>query len=126
MTLLTDVKTFLSDAPIQAIVDTRVYPLELPKPGSYPALVYNVIDAPPLSSSHDGADSTEKPRVQVTCWARDILVCEQLSKLVVTALKTHVGERDLEVIDYGRLDNEPAENAFAWIMDFRWPRRYDV
>ena len=125
MTLQADIKTALSAVALQAVVGTRVYPLELPAQATYPAITYRVVDSVPLSSSHDGADATTKPRVQISIWSKVALQTEQIAVLVIAAFKTHVGERNLEVIDYGRTDQEPSENAFVWLMDLRWPRRYD-
>jgi len=125
MTLVTDIKSALSSAALQVAVGTRVYPLTVPSNASFPAITYNVVDMPPLSSSHDGADRTVFPRVQITVWAVDVLLCESISKLVTTALTSRFGERQLTIEDYGTMTREPNESVFQWIMDFRWTRSYD-
>lgn len=64
-----DLRThFLAQAPIAAIVGTRMYPLQLPQGATLPALTYQVISGV-SEITHDGPSDLGNRRIQIDCWA---------------------------------------------------------
>jgi len=82
MTLESAIRTALvGDANINAIIGDRVYPLLIPQDVAYPAIAYQRISGKNLRS-HDGADSLENVRVQLTLVAESFEMVKNLEKEV--------------------------------------------
>ncbi len=64
-----DLRThLLAQAPIAAIVGTRMFPMQLPQGATLPALTYQTI-AGASGITHDGASDLGRHRIQIDCWA---------------------------------------------------------
>jgi len=60
----------LSDAPVAALVGTRIYPVKLPQNVTYPAMtLLRVSSAPPTPLK--GKTSLNHERIQIDCWVRE-------------------------------------------------------
>jgi len=82
MTLESAIRTALvGDASVYAIIGDRVYPLLIPQDAAYPAIAYQRISGKNLRS-HDGADSLENVRVQLTLVAESFEMVKNLEKEV--------------------------------------------
>jgi hypothetical protein len=74
----------ISNAGVSNLVGFRVYVLELPDLCTFPALSVHQISNP--FSRIKGS-----PRIQVSAWAEDLLICKQISAAVETALDGYAG-----------------------------------
>lgn len=74
-----------ADAGVSAAVSDRVYPVELPRPPLYPAIVYHRISAP-REHTHDGSAKFASPRFQFDCLAGTFLEARRIQEAVRVAL----------------------------------------
>ena len=82
MTLENDLhNALIQDTTLNAIIGDRVYPLLIPQDAAYPAIAYQRISGKNLRS-HDGADSLENVRVQLTLVAESFEMVKNLEKEV--------------------------------------------
>jgi len=81
------------DTDIAAIVATRVYPIILPQNPTMPAITYQRISTPRVSST-TGPSGLASPRIQVDCWAETYAAVKALSDTVRTAVDGYSGTMD--------------------------------
>lgn len=83
--------TFLNSQPgIAGLLGTRLYPLVIPQDAEQPALAYQRIDTPRISS-HDGPSGLAKPRIQITVTAKTFEMVKALTLLLRRALDGYRG-----------------------------------
>ena len=70
-----------SSAPIRAIVQSRIYPIQLPQNITVPALVYSVDDISPVSSL-SGESGIDNSTIEIVCWAADYKIVHELAAAV--------------------------------------------
>ncbi len=78
-------------AAVYAIVEKRVYPVDLPPRCQIPAISYQLIDDPPESQAHGEASAFPKPRYQINCWAFTSDGAAELKEAVKAALDGKAG-----------------------------------
>ncbi len=86
MSIENDLRTHLiADAPVTALVVSRIYPIKLPQNPTYPALTYEFISDIPHRSL--GGDSDlERVRARIHCWAATYTGAIDLAAKVRTAV----------------------------------------
>lgn len=81
------VRTLLyNDTAVRAIVDSRIYPMKMPMGATFPALTIHMI-----SDSRDHVTGHGTPRYQVSCWAEDFAIVQDLSEAVISCLVRYKG-----------------------------------
>ena len=109
----------LANAPVAALIGTRVYPMNLPQAPTLPAIAYQRISAVPDHLLE--AESWRVPcRVSLGLWASTYDGARALAAAVATALREYSGPglrlvRLLNMTD----DYEPETKLFRVIADFR-------
>lgn len=89
-----------ADSGVSSLVGSRVYVLELPDICTFPALSIHKISDP--YSRIKGS-----PRIQVSAWAEDLLICKQISAAVETALNGYSGTQgNLQIVQIVPLDSQ--------------------
>lgn len=79
-----------NDAGVTAIVGDRIYPLQTPEEGQYPALSYWRVDGP-REHALDGPAGLARPRMQVDAWANDFRTAKAAIEAVIEALDGYRG-----------------------------------
>lgn len=98
MSFETDFRAFLAaNAPIAALVGTRIYPVVPAQKASLPHLVYTRLDTQ-RGHTHSGPEGLQRPRLLVTCWAETFLVSRDLADKVRLALDGYRGAMGSTVI----------------------------
>ena len=112
MTLENDLhNALIQDTTLNAIIGDRVYPLLIPQDAAYPAIAYQRISGKNLRS-HDGADSVENVRVQLTLVAESFEMVKNLEKEVNRVLDgKKIG--NLTVFIENRMD-DVSGNGLVW------------
>jgi hypothetical protein len=86
-------------AGVVGVVGTRIYPLNLPQPPTYPAITYSRIS----NSGQDGTSTIKQSRWQVDCWANTYVGSQTLA----AAVKAFAEEwHDSPGIEWARVVNE--------------------
>ena len=86
-----DLRTYLlAQAPVSALIGTRIFPLRLPQGVTLPAVTYQRISGVPVIS-HDGASDLARARIQVDCWAASYAAMAGLAMAIRTALSGYRG-----------------------------------
>jgi hypothetical protein len=84
---------------LAGVVSTRIYPLNLPQPPTYPAITYQRIS----NSGQDGTSTLKQSRWQIDCWASTYVG----SQTVAAAVKAFAEEwHDSPGIEWARVVNE--------------------
>ena len=84
-----------ADAGVAALVEDRVYPVELPRPPRYPAVVYHRISTP-REHTHDGSAKFASPRFQFDCLGGTFLEARRVHEAVRLALDGFKGTMGTE------------------------------
>jgi len=74
----------LADPAVYGLVGTRIFPLELPLECTFPAISY-------LFPSDPYKRVARPARLQVDCWAEDVMECKNLKLAVENALNGYAG-----------------------------------
>lgn len=103
-----------ANAPVAALVITRIYPLLMPQGVTLPAISYQRVATVP-NNDLEGTQNHEWVRVQVDCWHNNYAGVKALAAAVRTALQVTpvYGQLLTELDDY---DSE--EKLFRVIQDF--------
>ncbi len=81
----TDIYRILSEnSSVIDIVSSRIYPIEIPRDGSIPAIVYVINEITPVKSL-DGESGLDSGAVEITCWAKDYKTAHSLASAVRSA-----------------------------------------
>ena len=115
-----------TDATLAALVGSRIYPLVRPQNSALPAITYQRISAPRVTS-HGGDSGLTNPRYQFNCWSDSYLearsMAERLEKLFGGQSGMFPGAQ-ASFVDNDLDDSEPDEREFRAIVDvvFWWGR----
>lgn len=77
----------IADAGLSALIDARVYPLQLPQRPALPAVTYQRISSTPTQHRDAAAAAHKRTRFQFDCWAADY----DAAAAVRTALEAALG-----------------------------------
>lgn len=77
-------------ATVAALISTRMYPLVLPEPCTYPAATYQLISNIEENTLDAGAVSA-KARVQIESWGTTLLEAQTVAKAIRAVLKDFAG-----------------------------------
>jgi hypothetical protein len=80
-----------NDHDVNAIVGTRIYPVDLPQGATIPAITYQLISDAPSSQPHGEKSALPFPRYQVNCWDVTDAGAIALKAAVKTALENKKG-----------------------------------
>jgi hypothetical protein len=122
MTIEEGIVTFLkSDAPLTAVIGSRVYPMRLPQGETLPAVTYQRISSPPRSS-HDGASTLKNPRFQFKSWGETYADARTVADLLKAALDGYVGLMGTVAVQntiiMNDLDyNDPQTETYQGVVD---------
>jgi hypothetical protein len=117
-----------NDAPVSAIVSTRVYPIEASENASYPYVVFDITDTEPVESKDNPQYDFES--VEVRCYARGgsgaYLTLEDLSDKIITALNNNTGTfngviiKDAQYLNKDDIKLEDEQRIYGKRLDFRF------
>lgn len=117
-----------NDAPVSAIVSTRVYPIEASENASYPYVVFDITDTEPVESKDNPQYDFES--VEVRCYARGgsgaYLTLEDLSNKIITALNNNIGTfngvivKDAQYLNKDDIKLEDEQRIYGKRLDFRF------
>ena len=116
----------LANAPVAALIATRMYPLLLPQNAVLPAVTYQVIsDVHELNQSEPGG--LPVIRLQYTCWADSYLAAQTLAAAIRVALDGFTGVMGSGSVGYAALDNmvddyEPDTKKYRVLVDMKIQR----
>lgn len=80
-----DVFKVLSESvAVNAIVNSRIYPIKLPQGAPVPAIVYSIDDISPIVTL-SGDSGIDNGTVEIVCWADDYSVAHELAAAVRSA-----------------------------------------
>jgi hypothetical protein len=99
------ISLLLADAPIAAVVDTRIYPAKRPQGALYPSIVVTRISGQP-GYADDGEIGLQHARVQIDVSANTYTVAKNLAQLVRALLSAFSGVHDGVTFSYIMLDEE--------------------
>ena len=113
-----------NDAPVAALVGTRIFPSLAPQNAANPLIVYQRISADRITSL-DGPSGLSWARVQVDCYAETYAGAKTLSAAIRVALEGYrgtvggvrVGGISLET-DRDLYENDPEPGLFRVTHDF--------
>ena len=128
---MTDMAEYLpaalgTDVTLAALVGSRIYPLVRPQNCALPAITYQRISAPRVTS-HTGDSGLLNPRYQFSCWSDSYLeareMAERLEVLFGGASGLFAGEQ-ASFVDNDLDDSDPEVREFRAIVDviFWWGR----
>ena len=128
---MTDIAEYLpaalnTDATLAALVGTRIYPLKRPQNCALPAITYQRISAPRVTS-HSGDSGLLNPRYQFNCWSESYLearsMAERLEKLFNGKSGMFPGAQ-ASFVDNDLDDSDAEVGEFRAIVDviFWWGR----
>lgn len=95
----------LTDAPIAAVVGTRVYPLRKPQAAEYPVIIVTRISGQPLYAD-EGEVGLQQARMQVDSQSVTYTEAKNLAQLVRTRLSAFSGVHQTIDFSYIMLDEE--------------------
>lgn len=95
----------LTDAPIAAVVDTRVYPLRKPQAAAYPVIIVTRISGQPLYAD-EGEVGLQQARMQVDSQSMTYTEAKNLAQLVRARLSAFAGVHLGIDFSYIMLDEE--------------------
>lgn len=95
----------LADAPIAAVVGTRVYPVRRPQGVPYPSIVMTRVSGNP-GYADDGEIGLQHARVQIDSQALTYTEAKNLAQLVRARLSAFAGVHDGVTFSYIMLDEE--------------------
>lgn len=70
---------------VTALVSTRIYPIKLPQPPTYPAITYQRIS----NTAQNGSTALRETRYQIDCWADTYTPTQTLAAAVKAALEEY-------------------------------------
>lgn len=76
----------LADPTVSGVVETRIYPMQLPLDCTLPAISLHKISNP-----NNHLIDVASPRFQLSCWAEDYLEVQELKNAVIDALNRYKG-----------------------------------
>lgn len=79
-----------NDAPLVAVMGTRLTLNELPQNPTYPAVTYSLSDQQ-AAITHDQAVGPEEATIQVSAWSKSYKQARELADLIVDALLGYSG-----------------------------------
>ena len=116
-----------NNAPVTALVASRIYPLTIPQNPTLPALTYQII-TPATLIAHDGLTGTGKSRYQITAFDTDydviidlmnkVRVCMAGYKGTLGAAPDTVDVYAMIPMDTGYGSYEPVTKRFMRALDF--------
>jgi len=106
---------------VSALVEDRIYPIEMPPNTPMPTLVYQQISGPRVHS-HSGFSSLAYPLFQISCWGDDYTEAKNLADAVMAALDGYVGTKaGVEIyaliVNGSRDMGEPEEDTYRVIVE---------
>ena len=116
----TVVTVLTANAPVQAIVGNKIFPIVMPEGESVPALVYQKVGTDVINSL-DGYSGLESIRLQFSCYAATLLAAKQLAQSVSAALDGSAMLKCTRTMEMD--DQDPETKNFRVIVDFNiWQR----
>lgn len=79
-----------AESTVTAICSTRIYPLTIPQTAALPAVRLTTIAVEPYDTK-TGASTLDALRVQIDCYAKTMLACQQLEEAVRGAIDRYRG-----------------------------------
>lgn len=117
-----------NDAPVNAIVSTRIYPNEAPQGATLPYIVQEITDTEPLESKD--SPQYDFVSVEISCYAQGgsggEQALEDLSSKVITALDNNTGTHNDVVVKQAQYLNkddvklEDEQKIYGKRIDFRF------
>jgi hypothetical protein len=115
-----------SNAPLSALIGTRLYGVLVPSDAKYPCLSYTPMGKPPEVNLDKSAVETK--RIQIDCWAKTYTDAKNLQVLLHALLDGYQGTcpdgttitlstRDVEA-DYFESDNETFRAMSEYLFTF--------
>jgi hypothetical protein len=93
-----------------------VYPLSVPTGGSYPNVVYQTISNRQIRS-HAGVEM-ERPRMQISCWAKTYAACVTTAQAVKNALDLNQADFNLATKE-NEIDIKEVESGlYRTVLDY--------
>jgi hypothetical protein len=103
MTIATLLQAHLAnDEDIEALVSTRVYPLNLPQKPVYEAITYQRIS----NTGQDGTSDRKESRWQINCWAATYGAAHTLASAVKESLEEWHEVDETPGVSWARVVNE--------------------
>ena len=99
-----------ADATVSGIVGGRIHPMTDPRNTPFPKITYQRIDTV-RGLSNDGPTNCPTARVQIDCWAADLLAARTLANAVRRALNGFSGTADGYQFDLIHLTDERDREA---------------
>lgn len=112
----------IADVGLAALIDSRVYPVQLPQRPLLPSVTYTRISTRPLSHRDAQQPSYSRPRFQLDVWASSYSQCVAVRSALRTAmgtLKQNSNPRiDVALLQDDRDDYEAEPGRWRAILDY--------
>ncbi|RLA58684.1 MAG: hypothetical protein DRQ89_15090 [Epsilonproteobacteria bacterium] len=79
-----------ADVPLTALIDSRIYPVQVPQNGTFPCAIYSV-DEDEAEKSYDGQGTFQRVNFEIDAWADEHADAISTGAAVQTAMKNYRG-----------------------------------